>query len=196
MDITTCVLSLFLHSPNIREICGKTDSTFTPTPTLRRQGSAVVYHFADPRQVNIRFENQAKWEVTSQHLHGSGVFAKCRFLSPLDGRHPGVPNPKGINYLLRTTAETIHSQVTTGSVTYSVADSPKIHECFRLRNCRHRTTNASPRGRLRTLVTHLHNVGKYVNSTELAHSYDHRFSGCDDNEPDSAMVIPMPVYTY
>jgi hypothetical protein len=80
---------------------------------------------------------------------------KCRLLSPPDGRHPAVPNPKGTNYLLRTTAETIHSQVTCSSVPHWVADTPKIHEYFRLRNCRHRTTNASLRWRFKTLVTHL-----------------------------------------
>jgi hypothetical protein len=93
------------------------------------------------------------------------ISAKCRLLPPPNCRHPTVPNPKRNICLLRTTTETIHPQIACNSITHWDRGIPKIHEYIRFRNCRHRTTNVSPRCRFRTLVTHLLNFCKYPKST-------------------------------
>jgi hypothetical protein len=72
-EVKTCALSLYLQLENLREICERTVSTKPPQPTLRRQGSVVVYHPVKPRQTHIRCRHEGKWETTSIQLHGSGT---------------------------------------------------------------------------------------------------------------------------
>jgi hypothetical protein len=81
-EIKSCVLSLYLQSPTIREVCGRTGSTAAPPPTLQRHGSAVVYHFAVRKQVHVRCYQRGKWAATSLNLHGTGLLQNvsgCHF---------------------------------------------------------------------------------------------------------------------
>jgi hypothetical protein len=105
----TCVLSLYLQSPKVRSICGRTVSTELPATTLERQGSLLLYHLVEPKQLFLRCLKLKGQETVSFVLQGTGLLndaASChvtmeglqlypelRGESTFPGQNPSLDSP-------------------------------------------------------------------------------------------------------
>ena len=66
-----CELSLYFQRQNVREVCRRTISARTPSPTLQRQGSIVVYYLPEVRNAYFRCHESQGWTSTNQMLDGA-----------------------------------------------------------------------------------------------------------------------------
>jgi hypothetical protein len=72
-QLLTCEGSLFLQNENSYRLCRKNVLRHFQTPTLLHHESKWVYHFPDPRQVNIRCPQDHGWSSRTVSLVGSGL---------------------------------------------------------------------------------------------------------------------------
>jgi hypothetical protein len=70
----TCVLSLYLQSSDVREVCSRM-MVQTPQPKLERHGSVVLYYLPELRQTFFRCHHRQGWKTTSLILHGAGTLS-------------------------------------------------------------------------------------------------------------------------
>ena len=71
----SCVLALFLQHDNAKQVCRRSISSQPPSPRLERRDSSVVYHFPEPRNVNLRCRDGENWVTTNIALEGAGILS-------------------------------------------------------------------------------------------------------------------------
>jgi hypothetical protein len=67
------VLSLYLQSPKVRSVCGRTVSTELPAASLERQGSLLLFHLVEPKQLFFQVSKATRMGnfVTRAAGHGA-----------------------------------------------------------------------------------------------------------------------------
>jgi hypothetical protein len=71
--LNSCELSLYLQTPDPREVCSRTISAKVPSPQVQRFGAVTLYFLPEKNQVFLRCHSSKGWETSSLNLQGAGM---------------------------------------------------------------------------------------------------------------------------